>query len=167
MLVKNCAGALVFWDEKVFLLKSERGEWVFPKTAIRMDELPGEAALRAVGENAGIAAEIISTAGHASFEISSETHHKPIYNKIIWYVMISQDQEYLINEEKGFTDGGYFSTKEAMGLLTHNHNKAMLNLLSRHILENASEYASENNLENASKHISQHVSEYIPEPAMV
>ena len=66
MLVKNCAGALTFWSDKVFLLKDERGEWVFPKTVIKTDELPGDAALRALKDNAGITAEIVSTAGHDS-----------------------------------------------------------------------------------------------------
>jgi len=139
MLVKNCAGALTFWSDKVFLLKDERGEWVFPKTVIKTDELPGDAALRALKDNAGITAEIVSTAGHVSYEISSKINYQPIYNKIIWYVMISQKQEILINEEKGFTEGGYFTLEEAMSLITHSCHKAILNLLSREGIEVVSE----------------------------
>ena len=38
-----------------------------------MNELPGDAALRALKEGAEIAAQIISTAGHVNYEISSKT----------------------------------------------------------------------------------------------
>ncbi|NSW89751.1 MAG: NUDIX domain-containing protein [Firmicutes bacterium] len=135
MLVKNCAGGLVFWEDKVFLLKDERGEWIFPKGVIQKDELPAEAALRVAKETAGITAEIVSTEGRASYEISSKTHQNPIYNKIIWYVMISQNNEYQVKKDKGYKSGGYYSIGEAMELLTHNNNKAILNFLSKKLSE--------------------------------
>ena len=81
MLVRNCAGALTFWEDKVFLVKNDKGEWTFPKTVISMNELPGDAALRALKEGAEIAAQIISTAGHVNYEISSKNNYQPIYIK--------------------------------------------------------------------------------------
>ena len=35
MLRRNCAGGVVFFDDKVFILKNDKGEWVLPKGVIR------------------------------------------------------------------------------------------------------------------------------------
>lgn len=135
MLVRNCAGALTFWEDKVFLVKNDRGEWTFPTTIISNDELSSDAALRVLKESAGIAAEIISTAGHINYEISSNNNYQPIYNKIFWYVTISTGQKFSINEEQGYIKGGYFSLEEAMSRITRNYHKSILNLLSKEIIE--------------------------------
>lgn len=135
MIVKNCAGGLIFWENKVFLLRDEKGEWNFPKGVIRKNELPAEASLRIANETAGITAEIVSTEGCPSIEISSNSNQNPIYNKIIWYVMISKSNKYLVKKEKGFKSGGYYDVSEAMELLTQNNNKAMLNFLSKKLPE--------------------------------
>ncbi|HHY23158.1 MAG TPA: NUDIX domain-containing protein, partial [Clostridiaceae bacterium] len=146
MLVKNYAGSLVFWGDKVFLLKDERGQWVFPNGVIQKDELSVEAALRVVKGTAGITAEIVSTEGHVSYEISSKIRQNPIYNKTVWYVMITQNDKYKIKEEKGYKNGGYYSIQEAMELLTYN-NKAILNFLSKRLSEIVEEYNERHNVE--------------------
>lgn len=135
MIVKNCAGGLVFWEDRVFLLKDEKGEWSFPKGVIKKNELPAEASLRIANETAGITAEIVSTEGYPSIEISSNSNQNPIYSKIIWYVMISKSNKYQVKKEKGFKNGGYYDVSEAMKLLTQNNNKAMLNFLSKKLPE--------------------------------
>lgn len=63
MIVRNCSGGVVFHEEKVFLLKNEKGEWVLPKGKIRNDSLPTETALKRVKYEGGVNARIISTAG--------------------------------------------------------------------------------------------------------
>lgn len=68
MLIRNCAGGVVFSGDKVFLLQNEKGEWVFPKGVIRNGELQSEVALRRVKEEGGINATIISSAGRTNYE---------------------------------------------------------------------------------------------------
>lgn len=128
MLVRNCAGGLVFCDDSIFLLRNEKGEWVFPKGVIRNGDIASEVALRRVKEEAGITAEIISTAGHTNYEFFSVTRQKPICNKITWFIMKSHDRSYKVNKEENFTDGGYFEIDEAMQLVTYSQDKALLNL---------------------------------------
>ncbi|MGI6776606.1 MAG: NUDIX hydrolase [Acetivibrionales bacterium] len=128
MLVRNCAGGVVFCNDKVFLLRNEKGEWVFPKGVIRNGELPTEVALRRVKEEAGITSEIISTAGQTNYEFFSVTRQKPVCNKIVWYIMKSQNEDFNINKNEDFTDGGYFEFEEAMKLVTHSQDRALLNL---------------------------------------
>ena len=128
MLVRNCAGGVVFCDDKVFLLRNEKGEWVFPKGVVRNGDLINDVALRRVKVEAGISAEIISTAGHTSYEFFSVTRQKPVCNKITWFIMKSLSEDYKINKEEQFTDGGYFDLDKAMQLLTYSQDRALLNL---------------------------------------
>jgi 8-oxo-dGTP pyrophosphatase MutT (NUDIX family) len=130
MLVRNCAGGVVFCSEgnKVFLLKNEKGEWVFPKGVIPSGSLANQVALNKVKEETGITAEIVSTAGHTNYEFYSVTRQRPVCNKIIWYVMRALDDEYKINNEKNFTDGGFFDIEQAMDLVTYSQDKSLLSL---------------------------------------
>jgi 8-oxo-dGTP pyrophosphatase MutT (NUDIX family) len=135
MLVRNCAGGIVFCGNKVFLLKNEKDEWVFPKGVIRSGDLSSEVALKRVKEEADIASEIVSTAGHTNYEFFSVTRQKPVCNKIIWYIMKSNNLYYKINEDEKFTDAGYFEIDEAMKLVTYSQDKALLNLSFRKFKE--------------------------------
>ena len=131
MLVRNCAGGLVFCGNKVFLLMNEKGEWVFPKGVIRSGELSSEVALKRLKQEADIASEIISTAGHTNYEFFSVTRQKPVCNKIIWYIMKSNNNYYKIEENEKHTGGSYFEIDEAMKLVTYSQDKALLNLSYR------------------------------------
>ncbi len=128
MLVRNCAGGIVFCGSKVFLLKNEKEEWVFPKGVIRSGELPNEVALKRVKIETDIASEIISTAGHTNYEFFSVTRQKPVCNKIIWYIMKSNNLYYNVTDKEKFIDAGYFEVDEAMKMVTYSQDKALLNL---------------------------------------
>jgi 8-oxo-dGTP pyrophosphatase MutT (NUDIX family) len=128
MLVRNCAGGVVFYDNKVFLLKNEKGEWVLPKGVMRNGDLSNEVALRKVQEETGITAEIISTAGRTNYEFFSVSRQRPVCNKITWYIMKSPDSNYKVSEEEKFTDGGFFNIDEAMSRITYSQDKSLLNL---------------------------------------
>lgn len=128
MLVRNCAGGVVFFGDKVLLLKNEKDEWVLPKGVIRGGEMPSEVAIRRVKEEAGVLAEIVSTAGRTSYEFYSVTRQKPVCNKITWYIMKSPDENYKINKEENFTDGGFFDIEKAIEMITYSQDKSLLNL---------------------------------------
>ena len=128
MLVRNCAGGIVFCGTKVFLLKNEKEEWIFPKGVVRIGELSSEVALRRVKEEADIASEIISTAGNTNYEFFSVTRQKPVCNKIVWYIMRANNLYFKVNEDEKFMDGGYYEIEEAMKLVTYSQDKALLNL---------------------------------------
>ncbi|MCR4435345.1 MAG: NUDIX hydrolase [Clostridiales bacterium] len=135
MIVRKCAGGLVFSGEKVFLLKNEKGEWIFPKGVVRNGDLANEVALRRVKEEAGISADIISPAGQTSYEFFSVTRQKPICNKITWYIMKTHNEEFNINEQDKFLEGGFFSIEDAMNLVTYSQDKSLLNLTYKKLKE--------------------------------
>ncbi|EPR14281.1 NUDIX hydrolase [Ruminiclostridium papyrosolvens] len=128
MLVRNCAGGVVFSGEKVFLLKNEKDEWVLPKGVIRSGDYPDEVAKRRVKEETGIDAEIILAAGNTNYEFFSVTRQRPVCNKITWYVMKSLNDNFDINKEDNFSEGGYFSIEEALEKITYSQDRALINL---------------------------------------
>lgn len=128
MLIRNCAGGVVFNGEKVFLLKNEKDEWVLPKGVIRNGDLSSEVAICRVKEEAGISAEIVSTAGQTSYEFFSITRKKPVCNRITWYIMKALHPDYDVSKEDGFQDGGYFTLDEALNKITYSQDKALVRL---------------------------------------
>jgi 8-oxo-dGTP pyrophosphatase MutT (NUDIX family) len=128
MLVRSCAGGVVFNGEKVFLLKNGKGEWVLPKGVIRNGDHSNEVALQRVKQEAGISAEIVSSAGHTSYEFFSVTRQKPVCNKIIWYIMKSLDENFKVCDNEEFSEGGYFDLEEAIKRITYSQDKSLLNL---------------------------------------
>ncbi|HEX2926470.1 MAG TPA: NUDIX hydrolase [Ruminiclostridium sp.] len=128
MLVRNCAGGVVFSGDKVFLLKNEKDEWVLPKGVVRNGDYPDEVARKRVKEETGIDAEIISSAGNTNYEFFSVTRQRPVCNKIIWYLMKSLSDKFEVNKEENFSEGGYFSIQEALDKITYSQDRALINL---------------------------------------
>lgn len=128
MLIRNCAGGVVFNGDKVFLLKNEKDEWVLPKGIIRNGDLPNEVAVLRVKNETGITAEIISTAGQTNYEFFSLSRKKPVCNRITWYIMKALHPDFVISKDEGFQDGGYFSMDEAIGIITYSQDKALVRL---------------------------------------
>lgn len=126
MLIRNCAGGVVFYQGKIFIMKNEKGEWVFPKGVIRNGEIAPEVAVRRVREEVGIDASILSTAGQTSYEFYSVTRQRPVCNKIIWYIMEAKSPEFLKeNKEENVFDAGYFDIEEAIQKITYSQDKAL------------------------------------------
>lgn len=128
MIVRNCAGGVVFNGNKVFILKNEKNEWVLPKGKIRNGFLAQETAIERVNAECGVDAVIVSTGGETSYEFYSFTRQMPVYNKITWYIMESYSDEYHVNKEQGFKDGGFFNIKEAIDKITYSQDKSLVTL---------------------------------------
>lgn len=128
MIFRNCAGGVVFCEDKVFLLKNEKSEWVLPKGVIREKQLSQEVALTRVKAEAGIDAQIVSTAGETSYEFYSITRRQPVCNRIHWYVMHAGNLKYRIAFEQGFLDGDYFPIERALEMITYSQDKALVNV---------------------------------------
>ncbi|MEL7609565.1 MAG: NUDIX hydrolase [Bacillota bacterium] len=126
MLFRSCAGGVVFYGDRVYLLKNEKGEWVLPKGAIQAGLLSQEVAKARVKEEAGIAAEILSGAGETCYEFYSMSRKMPVCNEITWYVMRAVDGEHGYNRSLGFTDGGYFPMEDAVKRATYSQDKALI-----------------------------------------
>lgn len=128
MLKRNCAGGVVFFKDKVFIIKNDKGEWVLPKGAVRKDNIPSEVAQKRVKHETGINARIISSIGETCYEFYSYSRQRPVCNEIIWYLMETEKEDYKINENEGFKDGGFFPIDKALDLITYSQDKSLVRL---------------------------------------
>ena len=135
MIVRNCAGGVVFYGDKVLILKNDKNEWILPKGKIRNGSLPTETAISRVKYETGVNANIVSTAGETSYEFFSLSRKQEVYNKIIWYVMESIDQNYKTNREEGFKDGGFYPIDKAINMITYSQDKSLISLSYKKYLE--------------------------------
>jgi len=126
MHLRDCAGGVVFHEENVFLLKNEKNEWVMPKGLIKSNENPEEAALRRVFEETGIKAEIVEQAGRTYYEFYSITRQMPVCNRIAWYVMKTDSEEFRIAEPDKYTEAGFFPILDAIDRITYSQDKSLL-----------------------------------------
>ena len=126
MLVRNCAGGLVFYQDKVLLLLNEKNEWIFPKGVIRSDDKPEQVAVRRVQDEAGVKATIISHTGETNYEFYSISRQRPVCNKITWYIMRADQDTVVPDAAQNFFDGGFFSVDEAIGKVTYSQDKSLL-----------------------------------------
>lgn len=130
MLFRNCAGGIVFKGDQVFILQNDKQEWVLPKGIIRKGSA-SEVALKRVLEEGGILAEILAPVGETSYEFYSYSRKQPVCNKITWFVMETNQDDYKINTEEGFIDGGFFPIKEAIDKITYSQDKSLVRIAYR------------------------------------
>lgn len=128
MLIRNCAGGIVFCGNKVLILKNEKGEWVFPKGAIRTGDFPDSVATNRVELEAGVKAKIIGSAGRTNYEFFSVSRQRPVCNKIVWYVMDSKEETCTPNEAQNFSEGGFYPVEKALDMVTYSQDKSLLML---------------------------------------
>lgn len=135
MIIRNCAGGVVFKGDKVLILQNEKNEWILPKGKIREDNLPTITATTRVEYETGVNAKIVSAAGETAYEFFSITRKEPVCNKIIWYIMESEDESFEINKEEGFIDGGFYPIEEAIDMITYSQDKSLVSLSHKRYLE--------------------------------
>ena len=117
--IRSCAGGVVFHGDEVFLLMSDRGEWVMPKGVIRNCNRSNDVALWRVEDEAGIHAEIIGVAGNTRYDFYSESRGCEVSNRIQWFAMYANDARYQISFDQGFLNGGYYKVPKAREMLTY------------------------------------------------
>ena len=99
MIFRECAGGIVFNGDKVFLLQNEKGEWVFPKGVISHGKTSTAVALARVKEESAIDASILSAVGETSYEFYSITRNAPVCNRIVWFLMTTDNADFVINKD--------------------------------------------------------------------
>lgn len=126
MILRRCAGGVVFYANKVLIVKNDRGEWTLPQGKILDNELQHESAILKVKEEAGVDASILEVAGDTMYEFFSRTRKKEVCNAVVWYIMETDNANYSLSEE--FLEGGFFKVKEAINMLSHNKEKSLVDI---------------------------------------
>lgn len=128
MLIRHCAGGVVFHGNSVFLLKNDKSEWVLPKGVIRNGKIANEVAITRVRYEGGVDAQIIASVGETSYEFYSNTRKCPVHNQIHWFLMEATSDKYSVNKMENFSDGGFFTIEEALEKITYSQDKSLVSL---------------------------------------
>ena len=114
MIVRNCAGGIVFCGDKVLMLLNDKHEWAFPKGVVRSGNKLTETAINRIKIEAGVDATIIAPCGKTKYEFFSVTRKKPVHNNVSW------------SAEDGFIDARFFTMEEALDTITYSQDKSLL-----------------------------------------
>ena len=126
MIVRHCAGGVVFYANKVLLIKNDRGEWTLPKGKIFNGELKTESAILSVKQETGIEGKVLGVAGDSMYEFFSRSRQQQVCNSVTWYIMETSDTSCVLNKE--LLDGGFFKVKDAIEQLTHKKEKSLVEI---------------------------------------
>lgn len=126
MIVRHCAGGVVFYANKVLLIKNDRGEWTLPKGKIFNGELKTESAILSVKQETGIEGTVLGVAGDSMYEFFSRSRQQQVCNSVTWYIMETSDTNCVLNKE--LLDGGFFKIKDAIEQLTHKKEKSLVEI---------------------------------------
>ena len=130
MILRRCAGGIVFYANKVLIVKNDKGEWTIPKGKIRENDIASEVAPQKVKDEVEVEAKVLDMAGDTMYEFYSKTRHQKVCNAIMWYIMESDNTEYNINDED-ITEAGFFKVKDALDMLAHNKEKSLVEISYR------------------------------------
>lgn len=124
MIVRRCAGGVVFYANKVLIVKNDRGEWTLPKGKILGGGLPYESVVQRVKVETGIDAKMIDVAGDTMYEFFSRSRQQEVCNAIMWYVMEACNTDCVLAPE--FQEGGFYKVKDALEMLSHHKEQALV-----------------------------------------
>ncbi len=126
MQLRDCAGGVIFYEDKVYLQKNEKGEWVMPKGIIKAGSQPEQTAIESVRHEAGIDATIIDSAGRTYYEFFSITRQRPVCNRVAWYVMTAMQESCTIGEPEKIQEAGFHPVAEALDMITYSQDRSLL-----------------------------------------
>ena len=126
MIVRNCAGGLVFCGDKVLLIRNDKHEWSFPKGVSKTGDRLVDVAKSRVFIETGIDADVVAPCGKTSYEFYSATRGKPVHNNISGFVMSAKTEDCVPNVEEGILESSFVPVEVAMDSVTYGQDKSLL-----------------------------------------
>ena len=126
MLIRNCTGGIVFFEDKVLMIENDKHEWAFPKGVIRVNQKLTEVVVRRVKLETGVDAKVVAPCGKTHYEFYSITRRKPVHNNISWFIMKTDDVKPVANKEENILNAKFFDIQVAMEKVTYSQDKSLL-----------------------------------------
>ena len=128
MIVRNCAGGIVFTGDKVLLVANDKEEWGFPKGSVKTDSdlSLSEFAKTRVKIETSVDAKVIAPCGKTNYEYYSISRRKPVHNNITWFVMEAASDQCKADPESGTVDCRFVEVTKALDEITYSQDKSLL-----------------------------------------
>lgn len=126
MIIRNCAGGLVFCGDMILLIRNDKHEWSFPKGVVPQGTSTKATAIARIAAETGVEAGIIAPAGKTNYEFYSITRMKPVHNNISWFVMEAKALDCKADQELGIMECRFVPVEEALELITYSQDKSLL-----------------------------------------
>lgn len=126
MIIRNCAGGLVFCGNSVLLIRNDKHEWSFPKGVVRSGEKLIDVAKSRVKIETDVDVTIVAPCGKTNYEFYSISRMKPVHNNVSWFVMKALDYDCKANNDEGVLECKYYPIDEALEMITYSQDKALL-----------------------------------------
>ncbi len=127
MREENSAGGVVFYQDRVLLLRKKRGYWVLPKGRIETGEKMETAALREVQEESGVQATIVKYIGEINYTYKNQwTNYEWVVKRVCWYLMTADSNHCRPQMEEGFSSARFLNGADAVRLLRYDDERKIL-----------------------------------------
>jgi len=126
MIVRNCAGGIVFFEDRVLLICNDKHEWSFPKGVASIGDRLVDVARTRIEFETGVKAKVLAPCGKTNYEFFSATRGKPVHNNISWFVMAAEAEEGTPNTEAGITDAKFIIIEDALTEITYSQDRSLL-----------------------------------------
>ena len=128
MIIRNCAGGIVFAGDKVLLVCNDKHEWSFPKGAVKTknDLSLSEFAKDRVKTETDVDAKVIAPCGKTNYEFYSISRRKPVHNNISWFVMSAPGEYCQAFPESGTINCKFVEIGTALNEITYSQDKSLL-----------------------------------------
>lgn len=121
------AGGVVFYKDRILMLRKRSGDWVLPKGHIEEGEDAETAAKREVLEEGGVEARPLSYIGEIDYSFPNRYDARDIvYKNVAWYIMRSDTDFTKPQLEEGFVKSDFIDMDEALKVAKYSDEKRMI-----------------------------------------
>ena len=128
MIVRNCAGGIVFFEDKVLLICNDKREWSFPKGVLKAGDKTklSDLACKRVKIEAGIDARALAPCGKTNYEFYSISRRKPVHNNISWFVLAAETDAPVPATDLDIVDAKFIPVEDALDKITYSQDRSLL-----------------------------------------
>ncbi len=142
VIFERSAGGIVFRNrngqiEVILIAVKDGSVWTFPKGHVEDGEIPEEAAVREVREEAGVVAKPIARIGDIEYWFwwKEPDGRKARHHKIVHFYLMQYVEGDVKDHDFEVVDAKWFPIDEAMEKLSYNNEKALLNKAKQKLAE--------------------------------
>ncbi len=121
------AGGIVYYKDKILMLRKKNGDWVLPKGRIEDGETLEETAIREVKEETNVDAIILDYIGITSYSFSNFwTEYQMINKTVSWYLMEAKSFDLEPLKDEGFVQAAFIESDKVVRIAKYDDERKVI-----------------------------------------